>query len=95
MLGHRRQHFAAENLSVAAFGNVKGEALDAPQLAGDALASPPPTAAAATEAAPTAAAAVDTTPVTAAAIGIPPALLSPAAIVIDDSPPGFSPRAEG
>ena len=93
---HRRQRFAAENLLAAAFGDVRGEALDAPQFAVDAPASLTLAAVVAADAAPVTAAAVsEATPVAAAAVGIPPASLSPAAIVIDDSPPGFSPRAEG
>ncbi|XXG59958.1 hypothetical protein AAC387_Pa04g1955 [Persea americana] len=83
-----------------AFEGVGGAALDAPQHAGDAPASPPPAAATtvAAKVAPATAAAAEVTPVAAAAATaarIPPAPLSPAAIVIDDSPPEFSPRAGG
>ena len=67
-----------------------------PQLAVDALASPPPAAVVAADATPVTAAAVsEATPVALAAVGIPPASLSPAAIVINDLPSGFPPRAEG
>ena len=82
-----------------AFEGVGGATSDAPQHAGDASASPPPAAATTVPAkvAPATAAAAEVTPVAAAATAarIPLAPLSPAAIIIDDSPPEFSPRAGG
>ncbi|XXG39627.1 hypothetical protein AAC387_Pa01g0541 [Persea americana] len=93
MLRHCRQHFAAEELSVAAFGDVRGEALDAPQPASDALALPPPAATAAAVTAPAATTVARATPAAVAEVGLAPP--PPAAIVIDNSPPCFSPRAEG
>ena len=49
MLRHRRQRYVAEDLSAAAFGDLRGEALDALWPAGVAPASPPPATAAAVE----------------------------------------------
>ncbi|KAJ8615039.1 hypothetical protein MRB53_034411 [Persea americana] len=107
MLGRCRQHFVADNLSTLAFGDIRDEALGAPQPAGDAPTSSHPAATATAGVAPATAAAAKATPViaaaaaeatpvaAAAAVGIPHAPLSPAVIVIDDSPPGFSPRAGG
>ena len=82
MLRHRRQHFATEDLSVVTFGDVRGEALNAPQPTGDAPVLPPPATAAVAEA----------TPAAVAEVG---SAQPPAAIVINDSSPGSTPRAGG
>ncbi|XXG83473.1 hypothetical protein AAC387_Pa10g1213 [Persea americana] len=84
MLRHRRPRYAAEDLSAAAFGDVRGEALDTPQAASVAPASIPSVAAAE---APLVSAppVVEVASVTAAEVG---SALPPTAIVIEDSPPG-------
>ena len=90
MLRHRRPRYAAEDLSAAAFGDVRGEALDAPQAASVAPASMPSVAAAE---APLASAppTVEVASVAAAEVGSAP---PPTAIVIEDSPPGSTLRVE-
>ncbi|KAJ8617839.1 hypothetical protein MRB53_014025 [Persea americana] len=95
MLHRVRRRFVAEDLESTAFEGVAGTASCAPQHASDAPASPPPAAAVAAEVTLTAVASAEVTPVVASAAGIPPAPLSLVAIVIDDSPPRFSPRAGG
>ena len=82
MLRHRHPRYVAEDFSVAAFANIRGEALDAPQSTSSAPASPSP--AAATE--------PETTPATVSEVGSAP---PSAAIIIDDSPPSSTLRAEG
>ena len=103
MLCHRHQRYVAEDLSAAAFGDLRGEALDALRPAGVAPASPPPATAAAVEvppatvaevgpaAPPPAAIVTEAPPVIVAEVG--PA--TPVAIEIEDSPPSLPPRAEG
>lgn len=78
MLHHCRPRYAIEDLSAAAFGEVRGEALDAPQAASVAPASTPTIAAAETISAPPM---VEVAPVTAAEVGSAP---PPAAIIIED-----------
>ena len=92
MLRHRRQCFTAEDLSATVFRDVRGEALNALQTTSDAPASLPPSAAAAAVAAPAAATVAGSTPAAVAEVGSAPPL---ATIIIDDSPPGSTPRAEG
>ena len=90
MLRHRRPRFVAENLSVAAFGDIRVEALNAPGSSSSAPASPPPAATAVAEA--PLANAAEAPPAAAAEVG--PAAAPYAAIVIDDSPLASTQRVE-
>ena len=96
MLRHCGQRYAAEDLSAAAFGDVRGEALDPPQATSVASAAAPPVATGETPSAPVAemdpAAVAKAAPSTVVEVG---SALPPAAIFVDDSPPDLTTRAGG